>query len=457
MDALSGALRLILIVTLASAALVASGCASRNPEYQLAASDPELLHTSVNLLTDVIIYDIFSPPQASRIYAYAAIAAYEALASTDSTYQTLAGQLNELDAVPSPEPGKTYVYPLAAVHALLTVGRALTFSEEQMDASIEKMHARYRETGMPHAVFERSVAYGERVASHILDWASTDFYRESRSAPKYTVTDDPGRWRPTPPAYMDGVEPNWGRIRPFALDSSAQYAPSPPPPFDMAERSAFYQEVLKVYEAGSSLTPEQVEIASFWDCNPYVLHLKGHTMFATKKITPGGHWVGVTAIAGRQSGADVLQSAEAYARVAIAMADGFISSWEEKYRSQMVRPETVINRHIDPDWRPLLQTPPFPEHTSAHSVISNAAATVLTDLFGEQFAFTDTTEVRFGLPARSFGSFREASEEAAISRLYGGIHYLSAIQAGIEQGNAIGHHHLRRVSTCRVESLASRG
>ena len=133
-----------------------------------------------------------------------------------------------------------------------------------------------------------------------------------------------------------------------------------------------------------------------------------------------------------------MKTAAAYALTSIALADGFISCWDEKFRSNLIRPETLINKHIDEEWLPLLQTPPFPEYTSGHSVISNAAAIALTSLFGENFAFADDTEVKYGLTVRSFTSFVDASEEAAISRLYGGIHYMPAIANGVTQGKSLG-------------------
>jgi hypothetical protein len=168
-------------------------------------------------------------------------------------------------------------------------------------------------------------------------------------------------------------------------------------------------------------------------------------MFATKKISPGGHWVNITAIASRKAKADFAQTAEAYALVSMAMHDGFISCWDEKYRSSLVRPETFINRHLDEEWLPLLQTPPFPEHTSGHSVVSRACAIVLTDLYGDNFAFTDDSEVEYDLPERSYTSFLAASEEAAVSRLYGGIHYRPAIDYGVTQGEAVGRHLLSKL------------
>lgn len=417
-------------------------------------ADP--LHAAVQQLTSVIVYDIFSPPQASRVYAYASIAAYEALRQGSPAYRTLAGQLNDLSPVPQPEPNAVYSLPLAGVHAFMTVGRALTFSRARMDSLRAAMDEELR-GGIAAPVFERSIAYGETVAAHVLGWAANDRFKESRGYPKYSVTATPGRWIPTPPAYMDAVEPNWAMLRPFALDSAREVRPEPPLPFDTARVSPFFREVQEVYETGRTLSDEQRAIAAFWDCNPYVMHVQGHTMFATKKITPGGHWMGIVGIASRNAKADIVRSAEAYARTAIALADGFISSWSEKYRSNVVRPETVINTYVDESWQPLLQTPPFPEYTSGHSVISTAAAVVLSDQFGAAFAFTDSTEIGYGLPVRSFTSFEQAAAEAALSRLYGGIHYRRAIEQGVVQGRAVGELVLRRVRTRTDAPVAADG
>jgi hypothetical protein len=241
------------------------------------------------------------------------------------------------------------------------------------------------------------------------------------------------------------------------MDSSGQFRPKPPHRFDMTAESPFYLQAKEVYDTGKNLTPEQRAIAAFWDCNPYVMNVRGHAMFATKKITPGGHWMGIVGIATDKAGADLLESAEAYVRTAIALADGFISAWEEKYRSNVLRPETVINASLDETWAPLLQTPPFPEYTSGHSVISNAAAAVLTDQFGDRFAFNDTTEMTYGLPARSFSSFNQAAAEAAISRLYAGIHYRMAIEEGAVQGRLVGEHVVRRIHTRVTGTVAQLG
>jgi hypothetical protein len=254
---------------------------------------------------------------------------------------------------------------------------------------------------------------------------------------------------------MDAVEANWRALRPFVLDSSSQFRVPPPPAFDTTPGSPFYLAVKEVYDTGKQLTEEQRATASFWDCNPYVMNVQGHAMFATKKISPGGHWMAIVALASRRANADLMQSAEAYARASITMADAFISTWDEKYRSAVVRPETVINRYIDEKWQPLLQTPPFPEYPSGHSVVSTAVATVLAREFGSPFAFADSAELEFGLPVRSFPSFEAAAAEAAISRLYGGIHYRAAIEQGVVLGRQVGGLVLDRVTT-REPAVAAR-
>jgi hypothetical protein len=360
-----------------------------------------------------------------------------------------------MPAVPAPDRTQSYSFELAGVRAFLTVSHQLTFSRDRMDSVRTVMTDRYAEA-LPDDVVERSVAYGDTVAQFVLAWAAKDRFKESRGLPKYSITRDPGRWRPTPPAYMDAVEPNWGTLIPFAMDSASQFRPAPAIPFDTVKGTPFFTQALEVYEKGRTLTEEERLIASFWDCNPYTMNVQGHTMFATKKISPGGHWMGIAGQASRQSKATLVESADVYARTALALADGFIAAWEEKFRSGVLRPETVINNYVDEQWTPLLQTPPFPEYPSGHSVISTAAAEVLTSIFGANFAFADSVEVPFGLPVRSFSSFEAAANEAAISRLYGGIHYRQAIEEGQKQGRQVGQNVVARIATRPAAAVAAR-
>jgi hypothetical protein len=431
-------------------------CSDDNSDWRVKVDRPDFLHRSVKQVTDVIVHDIFSPPVASRIYTYMTVAGYEAAIHEDDKYVTLAGQLNGLEPVPQPDPSQEYCFPLASVQAMLKVGRTLVFSEDKMDAFYNKLMEEVKDTGIPDDVYERSIAYGTQVADHIIAWSGTDNYKQSRSFAKYSILDDPATWKPTPPAYMDAIEPHWNKIRTFAIDSAGQFKPAPPTQFSTDKESAFYKEALEVHDIGKNLTKEQREIASFWDCNPFVMNVKGHVMFATKKISPGGHWMNITHVACVKTKADFVRSAEAYVRVAVALFDGFVSCWDEKYRSKLVRPETYINQYINEDWVPLLQTPPFPEYTSGHSVISGAAAVTLTNLFGENFSFVDSTEIEFGLPARSFKSFEEACNEAAISRMYGGIHYRPAFEYGLIEGKALGKYVVSKIKTRREEVLASK-
>jgi hypothetical protein len=422
-------------------------CSSNHQEYKQKVNKAEFIHRSLRVITDRIVHDIFSPPVASRIYAYSSIAAYEVIIQQSSVHQSLAGQLNGLTTIPQPEAGKEYCYTLAATEAMLKVGRTLIFSESDLDVEYGKIMNDFREADVPDEVMERSIAYGKIVADHILAWAALDNYKQTRSFPKYSITQQEEAWRPTPPAYMDGIEPHWNKIRTFVIDSAAQFRPQPPTSFSTDATSDFFKEATEVHTVGKNLSEEQKSIANFWDCNPFVMNIQGHVMYATKKISPGGHWMNITRLTCTKSKADPATALEAYTLVALSLADGFISCWDEKYRSTLVRPETYINQHIDENWTPLLQTPPFPEYTSGHSVVSNASAVALTSLFGDNFSFTDSTEIDFGIPARTFASFQQAADEASVSRLYGGIHYRPAIENGTAQGRAVGTYILSKLKT----------
>ena len=420
---------------------------TQDQSYKEKIKDPELVQANVKNLTDIIVYDIFSPPVASRVYLYPAIAAYQTMQlANEETYASLSGQVKQLEPL-TKSTNENVNYNIASVHAFNEVGKALIFSEDKMNAFQENLDQQLKDKGVPRSVLKASKKFGVEVAAHILAWAKGDLYNQTRTFPKYTIQEEEHYWKPTPPDYMDGIEPHWKQIRTMALDSSNQFPPKPPLAFDLTEGSPFQIQLKEVYEIGKNITDEQLEIAKFWDCNPYVTHHRGHAMFATKKITPGGHWIGITSIVTRKAKSDFQATTNAYANVTIALFDAFISCWDEKWNTLVVRPETLINKHYDEEWLPILQTPPFPEYTSGHSVISRAAAIILTYLFGDNFAFDDTTEIEYGLPVRSYDSFTGASEEAVVSRLYGGIHYMMAIEEGVAQGQKVGEHIVERIQT----------
>ena len=426
---------------------------TNNINYKEQLSDPELFQAAMQNLTDIIVYDIFSPPVASRVYLYPSVAAYEIMAYFNSdNFNSLKDQVNELQDIPIPE-NPNIDSNLAAIFSFNQVGKALIFSEKKMKRFEKTFDNKIKDFGVPNKVLTASKEYAQKVSKSILEWASKDMYSQTRTFPKYSILEGDRFWKPTPPDYMDGIEPHWPKIRTMVLDSSNQFPPKDPIPFDLKKGSPFHKQLMEVYQVTNSLTEEQTNIAKFWDCNPYVSHHKGHAMFATKKITPGGHWIGITAVATRKAKSSFEDTINAYVNVSIALFDAFISCWDEKWETLVVRPETLINQYYDEEWLPLLQTPPFPEYTSGHSVISRAAALTLTDLFGENFDFVDTTEVSYGLPSRSYKSFIDASEEAAISRLYGGIHYMMAITEGVAQGQNVGDFIVKNIQTKKI-SLA---
>lgn len=409
-----------------------------------------LFHRAQEALTRIIVGDIFSPPVASRIYVYAHVSAYETLLLfRPGTYQSLAGQLRDLP--PSPLMAISGAKPgLAATEALLGVGRSLVFSEQLLDQESQRLWDQARRHGYSAATIEQSRNVGQQMAKHIMNWAAKDQYKQTRSLRRYTPLKKEGSWLPTPPGYMTAVEPYWGRIRTLTLDSSAQFQLPAPPAYSIQSGSAFYNSAKEVLESGTKLTNEQRLIANYWDCNPFFLHTQGHMNFGSKKLSPNGHWMSIVGQVARQTNASIYKTSAAYVLSAIAMFDGFISCWKDKYTFNVIRPETYINAHITESWKPILQTPPFPEYPSGHSVISSAAAVVLTDFFGKNVAFTDSTEMPYGLPSRKFKSFHQAAEEAAISRLYGGIHYREAIENGQKQGLAVGEQVLSKVRVMKA-------
>jgi hypothetical protein len=426
--------------------LVFTRCKNQLP-IEITAED---YHLAQDQLTSVMVHDIFSPPLASRVYAYANIAAHEILAQEDGNdHASMAGVLSEFNGV-SPIKDSLVNPRLAGLMAFMEVGKKLIFSVDRISEYMDDLSSKWK--AQNPEVYEASNRYAHQVVAEIKAWYDQDNYKQTRTYPKFSIDyDSPSRWQPTPPDYMDGIEPHWSKIRPFVLNSVSQFQPEPPPPFSMVPESDFYQELIEVYELVKEIQENQTnderrEIAKFWDCNPYVSTHKGHVMFALKKISPGAHWIGITKIISRNKNADVSTTVAAYAKVSIAIADAFISCWDEKYRSNLIRPETIINKVLDENWYPVLQTPPFPEYTSGHSVVSGAASVILTDFFGDNIAFEDDTELPYDLPIRSYRSFIHAAEEAAISRLYGGIHYRKAVDEGLKQGRNLGNYISQKLS-----------
>tara|TARA_R110002012_G_scaffold320819_3_gene545814 strand:+ start:19267 stop:20595 length:1329 start_codon:yes stop_codon:yes gene_type:complete len=392
-------------------------------------------------ITEVMVTDVASPPVAARIYAYSNLAAYLIAKESGKGFENsdILGQTYLTDYnwdLPDSELSSS---EFAAIYAMLKVGESIMPSgyllkerqQEWIDIAIKGKILSKKEIQM-------HVAYAESVAASVMAVAKKDGYLQLSALTRYTPQKGEGFWYPTPPAYIAAIEPEWQTIRPFFIKDLEAYAPAPMALFDMTEGSPFHNQLMEVYTTTNELNDERKLIANFWDCNPFKVKFSGHMAIGVKKISPGGHWMGITGIATQKAKLSFAETSYIHALVAMTLHDAFISCWKAKYDTDRIRPETVINQKVDQRWRPLLQTPPFPEYTSGHSVISRASAVILTGYFGDNFDFIDSSETYFGLPERPFPSFLYASEEAAISRLYGGIHFRDAIENGLAQGEKIG-------------------
>jgi hypothetical protein len=395
-------------------------------------TSPEVAWTWFEQLYDIVKAEKTTPPPASRIYGITAVGLYESIAGGTSKNRSLAGQLNGLTSVPQPNHNETYHWPAVANALFADTIRGLypTMSQASQDAvnNLEQDFATRYQAEVSAAVYERSVAHGQAVARAILDWAATDGFSIYNNC-AYVPAPVAGAWKPTPPDYNPApLQPCWGQIRPMILSSGEECPPPGHPPFSTQPTSDFYTAGREVYDVSLNLTTEQKTIATYWSDGP------GATG------TPPGHWVAIVSQLARNDGVSLAVAAEAYARIGIGVHDAFIRCWAAKYFYNLQRPVTYINENIDEDWRPFIVTPAFPTYTSGHSTQSAAAARALTNMFGIR-GFTDTTHVDHNLsPAqapRTFDSFNDAAAEAAVSRLYGGIHFSFDNDDGLISGNCI--------------------
>ncbi len=429
-------LRFLVLVLL----LAAVSCTEKGVQANLKFFDNPLLYCkTVKKLNDVVLENNFPPMIASRNYAYATIAAFECIAAGDENYISLAGQIKHMPPMPKPEKGKEIDFTLAALFAFTKVGNAVTFPEGSMMNYYDGLKKIADSINISPLILRNTIEFSDSIASAILNWSKKDNYAQTRTAERYTVLySTPGRYIPTPPQYASAVEPHWNEIRPMVIDSASQFRPPSPPKFDIKNKnSEYWKALMEVKSVGENLSEDQKHAADFWNDNPFSMHVAGHVMFATKKFSPPGHWMNIVGIGAQAAHADFKTTVAAYAETAIALFDAFISCWDEKYRSNYVRPETEINK-IDESWQPYIQTPPFPSYTSGHATNSAAAAEAMTYWFGDNLSFTDTSLLEFGIKNREIKTFRGAAAEAAMSRLYGGIHYRFDNENGAIAGKKLG-------------------
>lgn len=476
--------------------VLSTACAPDSPgRFQDEGDDPVAREQGQQVAYDWIatLYPLpkaerLSPPVASWVYGYAGLALYEGFRHGRPGARSLGGQVRGLGPLPEPGPGE-HDWPIVATRAEqalldgLIGDFALVSTMVAVDTLTEHHIALRVGAGVSDDVRERSEAYGRELAAAILERARVDGFLETRDRP-YDLPEGEGYWvntttleeyapmassgaavmvsRDNPSAALQpgeanarrlvlerpslghepvgnidptgALEPYWGEILPWGLESPEECAPPAPVPYSDDPDSEFHDEVMAVFQASATQTVEERIIANFWADNP------GSTG------TPPGHWVSIMRQMVRERELDGYEAAEMMAVTSLAMADAFVSSWDEKYRTNVVRPITYIRKHIAPDWETTVVTPPFPEYTSGHSVVSGAAAEALSGLLGDSVGFQDSTHVAAGLAPRPFDSFVEAAEEAAISRLYGGIHYPMGIDNGLVQGRCVTQRLLDRIT-----------
>lgn len=418
------------------AAVVGVSASNAAVALGVAVSPQDVLTNWYRLILELVRHTpTYSPPVASRAFGYIGVTAFEATASGSKTLVSLAGQLNGLGKVSPRDPGLVYDEAVVLQSALAAAARHYFFNtgptgQRAMSAMAAKL-AEQAAVGVPDDVVSRSKAYGVAVAADIFQWSADDggALVENMGFPlEYDLIKGPSHWVPTSLVRQQQVPllPNWGNNRPFVMPDGATCPLPAPPAYSEDPASDFYQEAVEVVEVQKSLTDEQRLIARFWSDDPML------------SPTPPGHWISIAMQILERDGNDIETCVDVLARLGMALADAFIGCWNSKFEYDLLRPVTYIRRLMDPKWETLLNTPPFPEYPSGHSTQSAAAAAVLTRLFGENFAFMDATHEDDGLAARPFASFWAAAQEAGMSRLYGGIHFRSGIQQGLDQGRCIG-------------------
>jgi hypothetical protein len=378
----------------------------------------------------------FTPPVASRAFGYMGITLYETVVPGMPNHQSLAGQLTDMPQMGSPDLSLEYNWQIAINSAMAYMARSFyaTMPVDQAVAVLKLEEDTYQQLklGVPNEAAERSKEWGVSVAKKIFEWSKTDGGHEGYAKNFPTTYKPPvgnGFWTSTFPKFQPALQPFWGNNRTFIPKCAENTQPEAPLRFSDTTNTLFNVAALEVYTVSKNATPAQVLIAKYWSDDPGI------------PGTPPGHLLSVATQVLQKENWNLARSAEAYAKVGIALADGFVSCWRCKYKHNYLRPITFIRSKFDADWTSILETPPFPEYTSGHSVASGATARVLSDLFGYKYSFTDRTHEKRtdinGTP-RSFASFNDMAAEAAISRLYGGIHYREAIEKGVAQGTEVG-------------------
>lgn len=398
-------------------------------------------------IQNAVVLDGVPPPVASRRYFYSTVAAYEAVGPFNSELVSTVNQFNGFTKMGLIDTSKGICLDLAAMRAYTQTAVDMVYKEDSLNAFTNRKLSFYKKN-LSKTVYNHSIAWGDSVSRYVLAWAAKDTFAQIRGTDFYLAKESNEYWKPTPKEYMQAIEPQWKKIRPSFMKTSHQFFDSlpVPTPYNLGKNPKFNVMMREIYEAVIQNDSQKIRTARYWDDNPNSTFHYGHAEIKVLKVSPAGHWLSMFSTVARAQKYNLFQSAEGMLRMSSAIFDGFIAVWDAKYTYEYIRPVTVIQRHIDSSWLPLIETPAFPEYPSAHSTISSAAATVLTDMFGE-YEFTDSAEYEFGLGVRRFKNFRQASDEACMSRIYGGIHFREGMEYGKNLGNAVGNYHNQNLIT----------
>jgi hypothetical protein len=426
---------------------IAARAAQTTPAIPADMYDARVAQAWMALLYERVDVIGIYPPTSGRIYAYAGVALYEAVAAGTPTLTSLAGRLNAMPAMPKPDAKQLYDWPSVVNGALAAVSepllsqssvRTLFNATQQENAGrpvrrLREQLAAERRQRVDGEMVTRSLAFGAAIGAAVATWAATDGFSETRNLSYRVPTGDPALWTPTRLG-LEPVEPYWQRVRPLVLTDSHECTVPLTLRFSTAIDSAMYAQALEVYQMGIKLTPEEAEIAEFW-----ADHAGNGGMHT-------GHWLLIGNQLIDQLNLNLAEAAKLLMLIGLAMHETGVSVWTMKYETMVMRPETYIQRYIDPHWEPLLETPNFPEYPSGHATFGAAAAEIITAHWGV-IAFTDHAGMVDNMGrSRFFTSLAAAAYENALSRLYGGVHYRMGMEAGLRQGECIGQRILERVA-----------
>ncbi|MEJ7828522.1 MAG: haloperoxidase, partial [Segetibacter sp.] len=345
--------------------LIVTGCKHHTQKQEFHSKD---ISDVITRMSDLMVHDVTNPPLAARFFSYACLSGYEIVSQNNPKYKRMYGVLNEYPDLQKPDTLHNYDYRLSAVLAIIETAKKMQPSGSLLEKYETLLLDSCLQTGMPEEVVANSKRYAVAISKKVLAYAKADRYNKISNFQRYTPLGNEGTWYPTPPAYIAAVEPYFNTIRPFTLDTCIQFKPTPPAAFSKDKNSAFYKLLLLNYKGN---VPENHDtIAAFWDCNPFAVQDEGHLAIGIKKISPGAHWLGITGIACEKEKKSFDESMQIFTWVSVGLMDAFICCWDEKYRSNRIRPETAVRKLMDAKWFPLLQTPPFPEYPSGHSTIS---------------------------------------------------------------------------------------